>query len=127
MAGTPDPAAQVRAFIEGVMAQAQTPDAASRTRPFVVNQDRLAEAFPDEQQASVALLVDLVRDAVGDDAGSEAVYRLTFAALHDHLLRRTQPSSAEVAHLVGFALGGLGMAPAPGHRAGAKGRDRGRD
>ncbi|HUI04435.1 MAG TPA: TetR/AcrR family transcriptional regulator [Acidimicrobiales bacterium] len=114
MEGAPDPASKVRAFIEGVMAQAQTPGAAARTRPFVVHQDRLAEAFPDEQQASVTLLVDLLRDATGDAAGCEAVYRLTFATLHDHLLRRTRPSAAEVEHLVGFALAGLGLAAAGG-------------
>jgi len=124
MDGALDSAAKVRAFVEGVMAQAQTPRAASRTRPFAVNQDRLSDAFPEEQQASVALLVDLVRDATGDAEGSEAAYRLTFATLHDHLVRRTRPSVAEVEHLVAFVLAGLGLDGAPdrGSDGGAVGR-----
>ena len=106
------PAAKVRAFVEGVMAQAQTPRAAGRTRPFVVNEDRLADAFPEEQRASVALLVDLVHDVTGDAEGSEAAYRLTFATLHDHLVHRTRPSGAEVERLVAFVLAGLGLGDA---------------
>jgi AcrR family transcriptional regulator len=50
---------RVRAWIEGVLAQASDTRAAGRTRPFLTDQDRLAEAFPREQQASVDLLVDL--------------------------------------------------------------------
>ena len=51
---------RVRAWIEGVLAQASDKRAAGRTRPFLTDQDRLAEAFPREQQASVDLLVDLL-------------------------------------------------------------------
>ena len=125
MAGAGDEAAKVRAWVEGVLAQASSPTAASRTRPFVVNQDRLAEAFPDEQHASVTLLVDLLRSALGAPGGGadavapgdtvrrgcESVYRLTFATLHDHLLRRTRPTAAEVEDVVIFALRGLGLVP----------------
>ncbi len=58
------PEARVRAWVEGVLAQASDARAAGRTRPFVTDQDRLAEAFPREQQASVDLLVDLLASAV---------------------------------------------------------------
>jgi AcrR family transcriptional regulator len=125
MAAVTGTAAKVRAWIEGVMAQASSPKAASRTRPFVVNQDRLAEAFADEQAASVALLVELLASALGEHGagvhktnsagaarhGAEAVYRLTFATLHDHLLCRTRPTSADVDDLVTFAQRGLELAP----------------
>ena len=40
------PEARVRAWIDGVLAQAADTRAAGRTRPFVTDQDRLAEAFP---------------------------------------------------------------------------------
>ena len=50
MSLAPDPEGQVRAWIEGVLAQAKDPVAASRTRPFVVSPDRLAEAFPAEMR-----------------------------------------------------------------------------
>jgi AcrR family transcriptional regulator len=120
------PKEKVRAWIEGVLAQASEPHAAARTRPFFANEDRLAEMFPAEHTASVDLLVSLLVEPIsrlrersaGTAAGAraaasarrdaEAVYRLTFATLHDHLLRRTKPSSSAVAHLVAFALGGIG-------------------
>ena len=54
------PEAQVRAWIAGVLAQAADEEAARRTRPFVANEARLAERFPEEQQASVELLVGLL-------------------------------------------------------------------
>jgi len=112
-AGTPQE--KIRAWIEGVLAQAIDPGAASRTRPFLVNQDRFTEAFPDEQQASVDLLLGLLAGALGElprDEGrraeirsdAEAIYQLAFGTLHTHLARRTQPDRPEIDHLVGFAL-----------------------
>jgi len=46
------------AWIAGMLAQAADPEAAARTRPFVVNSARLAELYPEQQQASVDRLVD---------------------------------------------------------------------
>jgi len=109
------PEARVRAWIEGVLAQASDARAAGRTRPFVTDQDRLAEAFPREQQASVDLLVDLLASAVvplhGDaNARDDAlvVYRAVFATLRDHLIHGTRPTTAETDHLVRFCLRGIG-------------------
>jgi AcrR family transcriptional regulator len=118
MAKAKSPAAKVRAWIEGVLAQAGQPGAAARTRPFVVNQARLIEAFPAEQQASVDLLVDQLATAVRtlpsraaatkSDArrSADAIYELAFGRLHRHLIHRTKPTPAEVEHLVQFALNG---------------------
>ena len=112
------PAAQLRAWIEGVLAQAAQPKAAARTRPFVVNEARLAEAFPDEQQASVDLLVDQLAEVVRRlphaasastaDArrAAEAIYELAFGRMHSHLISRTRPTPAEVEYLVRFATKG---------------------
>jgi AcrR family transcriptional regulator len=125
MARATCPADKVRAWVEGVLAQASNPEAAARTRPFLANQDRLAEVFPDEQQVSVDLLVGLLQDSLEQMAppgprkssgrGAEAnrrdalaVYRLVFATLHDHLAYRTTPSPDDVEHLVAFALRGVG-------------------
>ncbi|MGR6999734.1 TetR/AcrR family transcriptional regulator [Yinghuangia aomiensis] len=47
IAAAPDSAGRVRAWIEGVLAQAGDPVAAARTRPFLAHQDRLAEPVPD--------------------------------------------------------------------------------
>jgi AcrR family transcriptional regulator len=115
------PAGRVRAWIEGVLAQAGDPKAAKRTRPFVANQDRLADQFPAEQQASVDLLLDLLSDAlthlpaVTRDArairrDAEAIYYATFGALRAHLMHGTRPGPVEVDHLVRFCLVGAGNA-----------------
>ncbi|HUA94546.1 MAG TPA: TetR/AcrR family transcriptional regulator, partial [Acidimicrobiales bacterium] len=63
--------ARLRAWIEGVLAQASG-QAAARTRPWVANEQRLAERFPDEQRSSVGLLVDLLRPVVAQLAGGAA-------------------------------------------------------
>jgi AcrR family transcriptional regulator len=106
MAKASGPPERVRAWVEGVLAQASSSDVAMRTRPFVTNQARLAEQFPEEQQASVDLLVALLTDAVGERGDAEAIYRLTFATLLDHLSRGTRPTSSEREELVGFCLRG---------------------
>jgi AcrR family transcriptional regulator len=110
---------RVRAWIEGVLAQAVDQKAAKRTKPFVVNQDRLADQFPAEQQASVGLLVKLLVDALAKLPGAgrdrrltrrdaEAIYYATFGALRAHLIYGTRPGQVEVDHLVQFCLNGAG-------------------
>jgi AcrR family transcriptional regulator len=109
------PREQVAAWIEGVLAQAANERAAARTRPFVANAERLAEAFPAEQQASIDRLVDQLAGAVAalgtsDDPRRDAVTvcRVTFASLQHHVTHSTRPSAAETAHLVRFCLRGAG-------------------
>jgi len=108
------PAGRVKAWIEGVLAQAGQADAAARTRPWLANQDRLAEQFPDEQQASVDLLVALLADAIKHvtptrPAARDArvVYEAAFGVLHRHLAHGSKPAPAEVDHLVKFCLGAI--------------------
>jgi AcrR family transcriptional regulator len=124
MEKTESAAGKIRAWVEGVLAQAADADVAARTRPFLAHQDRLAEQFPAEQQQSVDLLIELLRDSISALPGSrsrlsthrdaEAVYQLTFGTLHWHLSRGTRPTTGEINHLVQFSLRGLGCAPAPG-------------
>lgn len=112
------PEGRVRAWVEGVLAQASRADAASRTRPFLVHQDRLAAAFPEEQQRSVDALVDQLaaaivelrpgrrRDTARRDAA--AIYHLAFGVLHVALRRGEAPTAAEAEHLVRFSINGTG-------------------
>jgi AcrR family transcriptional regulator len=108
------PATRVRAWVEGVLAQASDSRAAGRTKPFVTDQDRLVETFPIEQQASVDLLVDLLAGAIVALHGSAnarddavVVYRAVFATLREHLIQGTRPTTAETDHLVHFCLSGI--------------------
>jgi len=118
MARAATPADRVRAWIEGVLTQAVDARAAARTRPWVLNEPRLADLFPDQHQASVDLLVDLLFEPVarlqkkkskGDDVGGLAtlVYRLTFTTLRAHLAADTKPGAVESEVLVGFCLRGV--------------------
>ena len=111
-----NPEDQVRAGIEGGLAQAKDPVAASRTRPFVVSPDRLAEAFPDEMRKSRDRLVETLAEAIGRLRSApavdtwrdaEAVYHLTFGTLHEHLSRRSVPDAHEGEHAVQFAIRSL--------------------
>ena len=119
------PAEQVRSWIEGVLAQASNSAAAARTRPWVASEQRLSELFPEQQQASIDLIIGLLDDPIsrldgqsgrkghaglGRDATSRAaavmVYRLTFATLRSHLSDGTKPGVDEIEHLVSFCIQG---------------------
>jgi AcrR family transcriptional regulator len=124
MAAVDLPTDKVRAWIEGVLAQASTPKSAERTRPFLANEDRLSELFPMEQRESVDLLVDLLVQPLTDatpvdgppdappDAprrDAEAIYRLVFGLLHAHLIQRTRPTAETIGHTVRFCMLGAGL------------------
>jgi AcrR family transcriptional regulator len=119
MSKATDPVDRVTAWVEGMLAQAADPEAASRTRPFIIGLQRLSDLYPSEQQASVDLLVTMLAEAIGDgietgefgdrDArrSAELVYQLTVAVMEDHVLRRVGPNRAEVRDVVAFALRAL--------------------
>jgi AcrR family transcriptional regulator len=117
MARATTPVDRIRAWIEGVLAQALNAGAAARTRPWVLNEQRLADLFPDQHLASVDRLVGLLHEPITqlqrkkpkDDVCVVAtlVYRLTFATLRMHLVAGTKPSARESELLVGFCLRGV--------------------
>ncbi len=119
------PEGRIRAWISGMLTQASNPRAAARTRPFVANEDRISQLFPEEQRASVDQLIDLLVEPINGLAvrrgrdrevrlDAEAVYQLVFGALRAHLVRRTRPWTVETDHLVRFCLGGIGHAGVDG-------------
>jgi AcrR family transcriptional regulator len=114
-----NPEGKLRAWVSGMLAQAANPEAAERTRPFLVGLPRLREAFPAEHAESEAVLIGLLTDVIHDGvaAGSMAsthperdalaIYRLTLAAMEAHLFARTAPTRAETTQVVDFALRAL--------------------
>jgi hypothetical protein len=100
------------------MAQAGDREAAARTRPFVVQQDRLADRFAEHQRTSIERLVSLLHaplhalGAIDAERDAAAVYQLAFASMEQHVRDRTSPSWEEIDHLVGFCLRAVG-APLP--------------
>jgi AcrR family transcriptional regulator len=106
-------APRVRAWIEGVLEQARNGEAAANTRPFAVNGARLADQFPEQSAHSRELVVAPLREAVADLGGdpqrdANAIYQLAFGFMNDALARRERPTRADVEHVVGFALSGIG-------------------
>ena len=115
MSKVDSPVAQVREFVEGVMAQAIDEAAAARTRPFIVQQDRLADQFEAYQRESVDRIVELldgplraIRPAPSTACDARAVYQLAFASMGQHVRDRTVPSAFEIESLVNFVLRGIG-------------------
>jgi len=105
-------AAQVRAWVEGVLEQARNRGAADNTRPFALGSARLADRFPEEMARSRESVVAPLRAAVTAAGGhptrdTEAVYQLTMGTMNDALVRKVTPSKADVAHVVEFALAGM--------------------
>ncbi len=120
MRNADSPADRLRAWIDGVLAQATNPAAAARTRPWVLSEQHLSTLFPEEQQSSVDLLVRLLHKPIrglrrgsGDGSSEQVasvatmVYRLTFATLRAHLAAGTRPTQDEISELVSFCLQGV--------------------
>lgn len=106
-------APRVRAWVEVILEQARNKDAAANTRPFALNNVRLADHFPAEtarQREQVVLpLREAVADAGGDPTDADAIYHLTMGRMQDALVRREVPSAEEVARFTSFALRALGV------------------
>jgi AcrR family transcriptional regulator len=121
-----DPLAQVRAWVEGTLAQARDPKAAARTRPFSRSLGHLQEQYPDEHRESVEVLVGLLRRAieraVEDGTATSTspaqdatlIYLMTHGLMDRHLRELTAPSKAEVDRAAAFALRGIGATGATG-------------
>jgi AcrR family transcriptional regulator len=113
------PPARLRAWIDGMLAQAADPEAAARTRPFLVGLPRLRERFPAEHDESESVLVGLLTTVIegGVTGGSMAsaepakdaqvIYRATVGVMESHLVARTSPSKPETVHLAQFAIRAL--------------------
>ncbi|MCX4781712.1 TetR/AcrR family transcriptional regulator [Streptomyces sp. NBC_01264] len=119
MARAQTPAEAVRAWVEGVLAQADDHRSAARTRPFLAHADRLAARFPEEQSASEQAMIEPLAEALIADAArrtpprahaardARTVYLLAVAALHQHLRAGTAATREDTDYLVAFVLGGL--------------------
>jgi len=113
------PAARVRAWLEGLLAQALDPSAADATRPFALARGRLAELFPEEIAESERRLTALAEAALREarDAGelpgalperdAESLYHLAMGWMQARLLSPGSPGAADAERLVAFAFRGL--------------------
>ena len=99
--------ARVRAWINAVLDQARDPQAASATRPFFANADRLAVVHPEEVARSRDQMVAPLAAVVGP-MNARAIYHLTMGVMHDALAVRRPPTRREIEALIDFAIRGCG-------------------
>jgi AcrR family transcriptional regulator len=111
--------AKLRAWIDGVMRQAQNPEASQRTRPFAVTGRRLEAQFPEQYALSQALLTqpltDLIREGIEEgvfvssrpEDDALIIYDATFLRQNRHLLLRTSPTRKTVDDIHDFAVRAL--------------------
>jgi len=115
--------AKLRAWIDGVLRQAQDPEAARRTRPFALADGRLVARFPVQyagsQSVLTRLLVDVICDGIEEGvfassrptADAQIIYDAVFLCQNRHLLLRTKPTRQTVDDLHDFAVRALRPAP----------------
>jgi len=111
--------AKLRAWIDGVLCQAQDPEAARRTRPFALTGRRLEAQFPAQYARSQVVLTQLLTDVIRDglDEGvfasrdpeqdAQIIYDAVFMRQNRHLLLRTVPTRQAGDDLHDFALRAL--------------------
>lgn len=126
MAERDEPLERVRAWLEGITAQALRDKAAAATRPFALSRERLASAYPDEVAESEVRLTALVRDALGDaraagvlpfvdpERDAETLYHLAMGWMQSRLRAGDVADPGDAERLVTFALAGLSR-PAQAH------------
>jgi AcrR family transcriptional regulator len=112
MTKEPDPADQVRRWIEGVLAQASKPTVARDTRAVLWSVRGVANRRPatGAPPAAEELLVEpLARSGTPDPKRDAAVIAsAVFGRLEFHLWMRA-PSPADTDHLVAFCLAAVGI------------------
>jgi len=110
---------RVRAWLEGMAAQALAPEAAAATRPFAFSRARLSDLFPEEVEDSERQLTALLHDAIAAGVASgelpdadpardaETLYTLGMGWVQRKLAQPTPPDAEDARELVDFALAGM--------------------
>jgi AcrR family transcriptional regulator len=111
--------AKLRAWIDGVLRQAQDPEAARRTRPFAVTGRRLEARFPEQFAKSQLVitkpLAEIIRAGIRErvfesrrpDDDAQIIYDAVFLRQNRHLLLCTAPTRKATDDLHDFALRAL--------------------
>jgi AcrR family transcriptional regulator len=119
------PEAKVRAWVGGVMRQAEVARAAERTRPFIVYLGQRGDANPEEFGESERMLTSPLREAIADGTRSGAwespdpaidaqiIHDYVMASLSRHLLLGVPPARATTKALADFAVRALGPVATP--------------
>jgi AcrR family transcriptional regulator len=104
----------LRAYVEGIFELASLPDAHGYARVLVQEHRRLAERRPDDLDAALAPLVELLAEIVGDERDARTVFGLVLSGLHDVSLGRSDPRDTAT-YLAAFAARGVRSGRTPAH------------
>ena len=121
----PTPWTQVEAWIDGVLRQASTTKSSDRTRPFIIEHERLASEHPVEVLEIEELLMAPLLRAItaGNDAGeltspspvadARLIHDMTFAQLRRALHERRPATASERRQIIDFSARALHHEPHP--------------
>jgi len=105
-----EPAAQIEAWVRGVLTQATDRTAARQSAAIIRQMGKRADDDAEQLEPLRALLREAVRRAGSRHVNldTHAVFDLTFGALRRHSEQGTAPSRAECAHIARFCRLALG-------------------
>lgn len=114
MAARPDPVDQVTCWVEGLLAQLTDPHRFRMCRATIVQMSAIAQRrTPDDEiMAPLRELLTAPIAAMGrsdPDRDGDAVFHCTMGTLRRYLGSGHRPPRADVEHLMGFCLGGIGV------------------
>ena len=113
----PEPADQLRRWVEGIMSQAANPRVAQVTRAVMWNGGHVGDRSRPGVDVTYGLFADLIAgpvEALGstDPARDAAVIaQAAMGRMHDFLWRSDTPTRADISHLVRFCTAAVQAAP----------------
>ena len=118
MAKASTPEAQVRRWVDGVMAQAADDDIAATTLAVLWNGGRIGDGLGANRPSHAAALATLLREpfarlgSADPDRDAALAAHATVGTLSDFLWSRDRPTAHDLDHIVGFCLAAV-RAPGP--------------
>ena len=117
MAGEATPAGRVRAWVQGVLAQATDPEVAHATRAITWNGNALSGEADAAARRTSGLVWEVLEPALHDAGSADPardsylIGRLVFAVLFDALWAEEPPTPTDLAFVEDFCLAGLTATP----------------
>jgi AcrR family transcriptional regulator len=121
MAKESQPAAKIRRWIEGILAQVADENLISMSRAAAaqisLTADRRVAEIEITQPLRKLLAEPMSELGIPDPTrGADAVYMCTTATMRTYIARNHQPNRDDIEHLVGFCMRGLGVQAREGRR-----------
>jgi AcrR family transcriptional regulator len=116
MAKERTPKGQLRRWIEGIMTQASNRDVAEATRSVLWNGRQVGESFRRDSTSNYRPIAALLHEPLAglgrrdSERDASVLVQAVMGRMQDFLWRRVEPTDEDIAHLVGFCFGAVGIA-----------------